>query len=78
MADFTYYTLQNGFLNRYIFQVSDFGVGVSYSAHCTGTLNGHEYRANDFLGHYDKTEARKLWKSLTSNGWKLQPNGHIF
>jgi hypothetical protein len=53
-------------------------VGVTYSAHCTGSFTGHEYRTNDFLGHYDKPKARKLWKSLTSNGWHVKLNGHIF
>jgi hypothetical protein len=58
------HTLENGFLNRYLFQVSEGGVGVTRGDFMSGT-GIYSY---SFVGHYTLEEARKQWKQILSQG----------
>ena len=60
------HVLENGFFNRYLFQVSEYGVGITRGDYVRD-FSGYSYR---FVGHFTKEEARKQWTQiLSSGGW---------
>ncbi len=62
------FTLEHAFGNRYLFQVSEFGVGITFSELITNTYTRHSHRHNRFQGHFTREEARMQWKAILLNG----------
>lgn len=58
--------LENAFFNRYLFQVSEHGVGITYGDYVRA-FSGYSYK---WVGHFTREEARKQWAQiLSSGGW---------
>lgn len=62
--------LENRHLNRYLFQVSEYGVGITRSEYFKNHRTGFSCYSNRFIGHFTKEEARQQWKRIMSaSGW---------